>query len=71
MIRVVGVALNVVLVGLQRLVTVVDVEFAVVDREGVRIDVRLYPFAGGKGTEAAILRNVLRGVGLEGCLVLL
>ena len=71
MIRVLRVALDVLLVGLQRLVAVVDVELAVVDREGVRINVGLYPFADGKGAEAAILRNVLRGVCLEGCLVLL
>src|SRR5262249_62145053 len=70
-IRLLCVALHVLLVGLQRLVAVKDIELTAVDREGVRIDVGLFPVGGGKGAEAAILRYVLRGVCLKGSLVLL
>ena len=55
----------------QRLLVVVDVELAVAEREFVRVGIGLYPSAGGKGTEAAILRNVLLRVRLEGSLVFL
>ena len=70
-IGVLGIAVDVSLIGLQRLLAVVDVELAVIDREGVWVDIGLYPFADGKGAEAAILRNVLRGIRLKGRLILL
>jgi hypothetical protein len=56
---------------LQRLRVVIDVELAVIDHEFLRVGVGLYPYAGGKSAEAAILRNLLLRVRLEGGLVFL
>ena len=43
-IGVLGIAFDVSLIGLQRLLAVVDVELAVVDREGVWVNIGLLPF---------------------------
>jgi hypothetical protein len=45
---VLGIAFDVSLIGLQRLLAVVDVELALVDREGVWVDIGLYPLLTAK-----------------------
>jgi hypothetical protein len=63
------IALDVFLKEFLRPTAVIDVELAVIDHELVRVDIGLCPFADGKSAEAAILRNVLLRVRVEGSLV--